>query len=402
MTGGEKSFIEKGNHFHRYLEYASAVLIKYKGEEPFHRYLKKYFSSNKKHGSRDRKIITSLCYNYFRLGFGVISPIAATERLLLGIFLAENKSSLLPKLLKPELKEKIDLELSEKTELLKKVFNAEEIFPFKDELSNEIDFHKFSLSFLVQPKLFIRIRPGNRNAVFDKLKSANILFEEVNNTCLSFSNTEKITELISIDKEAVIQDCNSQRTGDLLTSYIKHPTSNISVWDCCAASGGKSILAYDLFKNIELTVSDIRTNILENLKGRFMKAGIKNYNSFVCDLSVSFPSKQPNLNPDIIIADVPCSGSGTWARSPEQLHFFSKKSIEKYVILQQNIVQHASGVLKPGGYFLYITCSVFKKENEENVAFIEKKLQLHLIKAGYLKGYEIHADTLFAALFQKK
>ena len=105
---------------------------------------------------------------------------------------------------------------------------------------------------------------------------------------------------------------------------------------------------------------------------------------------------------DLIIADVPCSGSGTWARTPEQLHFFSKKKIEEYSTLQQKIVSNASEWLKENGYLLYITCSVFKKENEENVVFFQKNLNLQFIKSEYLKGYKMQADTLFAALFKKK
>jgi 16S rRNA (cytosine967-C5)-methyltransferase len=98
---------------------------------------------------------------------------------------------------------------------------------------------------------------------------------------------------------------------------------------------------------------------------------------------------------------VPCSGSGTWARTPEQLHFFSKKKIDEYSILQQKIVSNAIEYLDEKGYLLYITCSVFKKENEENVAFIQKNLNLQLIKSQYLKGYEMQGDTLFAALFRR-
>ena len=176
------------------------------------------------------------------------------------------------------------------------------------------------------------------------------------------------------------------------------------MWDCCAASGGKSILAFDLMRNIELTVTDTRKNILENLEARFLKAGIKNYTSFVCDLSLNpLPVKMKQLQPfDFIIADVPCSGSGTWARTPEQLKYFSKENIEKYALLQQKIVCNAGNFLKAGGYFLYITCSVFKKENEDNVEFIKNELHFDLIEFRYLKGYEMQADTLFAALFQKK
>ena len=401
MNTGEKLSGNKGNHFHRYLEYASSILTKYSGTEPFHLYLKKYFSANKKHGSRDRKQITSLCYNYFRLGFGVSSPGVISEKVVLATFLVERNSSELLSFLRPEWNEKINLPVFEKLEIVKDIFNVEKLFPFQKELSDAINFRQFSLSFLNQPKLFIRIRPGYKETVVNKLRSANISFEEINENCLSFSNNEKVSDVINIDKEAVIQDYNSQRTGDFLTSHITHHTSKISIWDCCAASGGKSILTYDLLKNIQLTVSDTRKNILENLHFRFSKAGIKDYHSFVADLSVLPPLEGVRGRPDLIIADVPCTGSGTWSRTPEQLNFFSKKNIEKYALLQQKISRNATQFLSPGGYFLYVTCSVFKKENEENVAFIQQNLELELLESKYLEGYEMQADTLFTALFKK-
>ncbi|MEO9021299.1 MAG: Fmu (Sun) domain-containing protein [Ginsengibacter sp.] len=407
MDTGEPFSGNKGNYFHRYPEYASAILSAYNGEEPFHLYLKKYFSANKKHGSKDRRQITSLCYDYFRLGFAASISLPINEKLLLATFLIEKEPSPLLDQAKPEWNKKIGLHISEKVQIVKAIFNPKKIFPFENELSDEINPSLFSQSFLTQPKLFIRIRPGHKNSVFDKLKSAGIPFEKMGENCLSFTNNEKVSDKINIDKEAVIQDYNSQRTTGFLPSNIKHNTSNISLWDCCAASGGKSILAYDTLKNIELTVSDTRKSILENLRNRFIKAGIKNYHSFIADLSV--PSSTESLSqlfgkskerPDLIIADVPCSGSGTWARTPEQLHFFSKENIESYSALQKKIVSNAVKYLDKDGWLLYITCSVFKKENEENVHFIQKELNLDLIKSDYLKGYEIQADTLFAALFK--
>jgi len=401
MQNGEPFSENKGNHFHRYLNYAIAILAKYNGTEPFHLYLKKYFSTNKKHGSKDRKQITSLCYNYFRVGIAVSPSIDISEKLLLATFLVENKFSPLLEKLKPEWNEHIHLDISFKLEMVKDFFSLEKIFPHPDEISKQINFKDFCFAFLIQPKLFIRLRPGYKNIVFDKLKSAGISFEKINETCATFSNTEKVSEVIHIDKEAVIQDYNSQQTLNLFTSQIKHNTSYISLWDCCAASGGKSILAFDLLKNIKLTVSDTRKSILENLQKRFAKAGIKNYHSFVADLSVSLPQKTILERQDFIIADVPCSGSGTWARTPEQLHFFSKKKIEEHSVLQQKIVSNAIKYLNENGYLLYITCSVFKKENEQNVDFFQKNLNLQLIKSEYLKGYKMQADTLFAALFKR-
>ena len=401
MKNGEASSYNNGTHVHRYLNYAKSILNEYNGAEPFHLYLKKYFSANKKHGSKDRKQITSLCYDYFRVGFGVSSEISIDEKLLLATFLVEKKPSVFLGKLGPHWNDQIDLDISSKIEMVKEKFSIEKIFPCREEVSNQINIEDFCLSFLIQPKLFIRIRPGYRNIVFDKLKSAQISFEKITQNALAFSNNQKVSDIITKDREAVIQDYNSQQTLNLLTSHMKDEISDISLWDCCAASGGKSILAFDLYKNIELTVSDTRKNILENLKKRFTKAGIKNYQSFVSDLSISLPQRSILEKQDVIIADVPCSGSGTWARTPEQLHFFSEKKIKEYATLQQKIVSHAIEFLKANGYLLYITCSVFKKENEENVDFIQRNLNLQLIKSQYLEGYEMEADTLFVALFKK-
>ncbi|HEY5367762.1 MAG TPA: methyltransferase domain-containing protein [Hanamia sp.] len=400
MNNDESSFPKKGNHFHRYLQYASAVLNNYNGKEPFHLYLKKYFSANKKHGSRDRKFITALCYYYFRLGFGVKSTISIEEKLILAIFLIEKEPSATLESFKPEWNQRIHLSIDQKLEIIQDVFNAEKIFPFRHELSDQITFRKFSLSFLIQPKLFIRIRPGYQTSVFDKLKSANNSFERKSETCLTFTNNEKLDDILKIDKEAVIQDYNSQKTVSLLALSFQPSALSISIWDCCAASGGKSILAYDLLKNIELTASDSRKNVLENLKKRFEKAGIKKYHSFVADLSTSRPVKDIEGNLfDVIIADVPCSGSGTWSRTPEQIHFFKKESISAYSSLQRKIVTNVAKSLTENGQLLYITCSVFKEENEENVNYIQKELNLQLTQSKYLNGYEMQADTLFVALF---
>ena len=100
--------------------------------------------------------------------------------------------------------------------------------------------------------------------------------------------------------------------------------------------------------------------------------------------------------------DAPCSGSGTWGRTPEQLYFFNEAQIISYAKLQANILQNVIPALKKGGHLLYITCSVFQAENEAIVKLIQEEQGLTLIKAELLKGYEEKGDTMFAALFCKE
>ena len=226
---------------------------------------------------------------------------------------------------------------------------------------------------------------------------AGVNFKELSPLCLSLPNATKLDRIIQLNREAVIQDYSSQRVGALLEKLIPRKIKN--VWDCCAASGGKSILAKDVLGNINLTVNDVRETILYNLKKRFAEAGIKSYNTIITDLSQR--GIEQNDQFDLIIADVPCSGSGTWARTPEQLYYFDKHCIEKYVQLQKSILTNIVSSLKPGGYLLYITCSVFKDENENNVQFLTKNFSLQLNEQIILKGYDMQADTMFAALLSK-
>jgi 16S rRNA (cytosine967-C5)-methyltransferase len=67
--------------------------------------------------------------------------------------------------------------------------------------------------------------------------------------------------------------------------------------------------------------------------------------------------------------------------------------------LQKKIIENIVPYVKPGGKLLYITCSVFKKENEDIAAYAEEKFKLILNRIEVLKGYEMKADTMFAALF---
>ena len=157
----------------------------------------------------------------------------------------------------------------------------------------------------------------------------------------------------------------------------------------------------DIDPKIKLTVSDTRESILANLKKRFANAGIKNYKSFIVDLFQN-KSEIQNLKSEIIIADVPCSGSGTWSRTPEQLYFFQERKIEEYSALQKRIVSNAIAQLQPGGSFIYITCSVFKKENEEVAMYIKENFHLQLKQMEVLKGYDKKADSMFVAVFEKE
>jgi 16S rRNA (cytosine967-C5)-methyltransferase len=378
-----------------HLNTVKKIVESYDGSMPFASWLKQFFKQDKKFGSKDRKQIAHACYCYYRLG-GSFSEIAFEERVLTGLYLCSNSPNRILEELKSEWNDSIGQPIDKKLENLSASDEIEKVFLFNDQLSTQIDFVEFNKSVLTQPHLFLRIRPGKQTKAIKQLEEAGIKFNLFNNDCIQLDNQSKIDEVLNIDGDVVVQDYSSQRTIEVVSDYYKEG-SKLSVWDCCAASGGKSILVHDHYPAARLTVSDVRESILINLRNRFKRAGIRGYESFVTDLSVENFSRDKQY--DLVLCDAPCSGSGTWSRTPEQLYFFKREKIDEYAELQKKIVNSASRALKQGGYLLYITCSVFSKENEEVVEFIQSNLSLRLSSMQYLKGYERKADTLFVALF---
>ena len=329
-------------HYAVHQDIANKLLAAYHGEEPLANYLKKYFAANKKHGSKDRKNISALCYTHFR--------------------------------------------------------NTVSDFPLANKISDQINAERFVASHQTQPLLFIRIRPWQKEKVIEKLAAANIEYKEVAENAFAFTNTTSLQNSLELNKEAVIQDLNSQALAQLLLlvpTSVAHP---IQVWDACAASGGKTILMFDTMSNIRMHLSDIRESILYNADKRLQEAGIRPASVQEIDLTEAFDIKKPF---DFVFADVPCSGSGTWGRTPEQLAYFTEAQLNKYTQLQSKILHNIIPTVKLNGHLLFVTCSVYKDENEKNVEALIATGKFKVVKQQYFTGYDQQADTLFGALLEK-
>jgi 16S rRNA (cytosine967-C5)-methyltransferase len=388
------------------LRYAIQIIETFNGKMPLHNWLKDFFKQHKQMGSKDRKQASEMVYCFYRLGHA-IKKSSVTERILTGMFLCNHSSNEILQYFKPLWNEQIGLTLREKISVIsehaefKEANWLEKIFPWPDQVSDGIDHISFCSSFLQQQDLFIRLRPGFESEVKKKLDRHSVSYREINSSCLAFANTTKLDELIAFNKEAVIQDLNSQKTDSFFeTPYHLSSSETIKAWDCCAGSGGKSIMLHDLYPEINITVSDIRESILLNLKKRFKEAGIKKYRTFTADLgSLQAITSAQKSSYDLIIADVPCSGSGTWGRNPDAVYFFDIKEVERYQSMQKKIISNIVPHLKKGALLVYITCSVFKKENEEMADFIRQNFNLRAERTELLKGYDQKADSLFISSF---
>lgn len=389
------------------------VLDGYDGKIPLSRFLSGFFRANKQMGSSDRKAVSRFAYHYFRLGKSA-AGLDPVRRLVLGEFLCADQSPLvaaeseeLAAAMNASVPSGIAMAESDATASLleariafleeKTSFRLADVFPFSGHLSPLIDRVAFTKQLFVQPDLFLRLRSGKEDQVMRMLGAHGVTFNPVDRRTLALPNRTALEHIRGLSGLAEVQDLSSQRTLDGVQIG-----KGDSWWDVCAGSGGKSLLLLDRQPDVRLLVSDIRDSILKNLDVRFEAAGIRTYRRKIMDLT---RDTRPVLGDELfdgLLLDAPCTGSGTWGRTPEMLSFFEgEEALAGYVQLQQSIVRHAVPHLRPGQPLVYITCSVFRDENEDMVENIRREHGMQLVSMDYLKGYEAKADTLFVAILRR-
>lgn len=366
----------------RYIwQHIQAIIESYNGGVPLTHYLKNYYRLHPKLGSRDRKILSEMAYCWYRCEKGLDSALSFEEKIQASLALCGSSQKYIQPFLNADMKATIDLP---------------KLFPFELKLSEGIEKGAWLASMLVQPDLFIRIRK-DRERVYKLLADNNIPYCPIDEHRVALPNGAAIDKILPEDAY-VTQDASSQETG----AYFA-PKAGETWYDCCSGAGGKSLLLKDLQPGVKLTVSDKRESILHNLKERFKQYKHTLPTAHVLDaadpkqLKIQLGTQQF----DNIICDVPCSGSGTWARTPEQLYFFEPRIADDISNLQKSIAVNVAGHLKPGGRLLYITCSVFEAENEEVVSHILDNTNLKLQGKQLINGIAQKADSMFIAVLTK-
>lgn len=387
----------------RQLEQVIALLGQLQSDQPLHRQLSNYFATHRSMGSRDRRSTRSLVYQFFRLGRS-LSSLETHERLAAAAFMCSDSSSPLVEHLLRTHGWDVEAVFNPLPEKLKQLadryphFRLQDVLPAVHRISPRIDSEMFLKSLFVQPLVWIRVRESFEAIVATELRDRQWEWGMAKDHPLawSFPPSVPLQELNSFSKGYFeIQDLSSQKIGAFL-----HPQPEQRWWDACAASGGKSLLLLDQEPRIELFASDVRDSILGNYKERLSKAGFPGIKTARIDLSTAKPDSSYHC--DRILADIPCSGSGTWSRTPEMLVFFKESELQqRFLPLQRQILSKLAECLVSGGKLIMSTCSVFFEENEGNTAFLKSLPGMQFDSDSYIFGASERADTMYVSVFTK-
>lgn len=192
-----------------------------------------------------------------------------------------------------------------------------------------------------------------------------------------------------------IQDASSQLIAPFLRVEPGH-----KIIDACAGGGGKTLHLSALTKNKgKIIAMDVEDWKLENLKKRARRAGAFNIDTHI--ISDNNLKRYENFA-DRLLLDVPCSGIGVIKRNPDTKWKLQPELIEETKKIQQTILSSYSNMLKPGGFMVYSTCSIFPSENQEQVSrFLINNSSFELQEEKTLLPSE-GFDGFYMALLKKK
>ncbi|MDN5844373.1 MAG: 16S rRNA (cytosine(967)-C(5))-methyltransferase RsmB [Alcaligenaceae bacterium] len=165
-----------------------------------------------------------------------------------------------------------------------------------------------------------------------------------------------------------VQDLAAQQAGRLLPV-----TSGMRVLDACAAPGGKTAHLLERH-NIEITALDSDPQRLARVGQNLDRLRLGGPHIRLIAGDASQPASWWDGRPyDAILADVPCTASGVVRRHPDIRWLRRQGDLRKTAALQARILASLWPLLRPGGHLLYVTCSVFRIEGEQQVdAFLAR------------------------------
>lgn len=210
-----------------------------------------------------------------------------------------------------------------------------------------------------------------------------------------------------------VQDVSSALVGE-----ATNPRKGDFCIDVCGAPGGKSIHLADKLRGTGMVeVRDLTEYKIGMIQENIDRCGFDNIRARVWDALVYDPDSFEKA--DIVLADLPCSGLGIMGRKPDIKYRIKPENLEELASLQREILSVVQAYVKPGGKLVFSTCTIDKKENEENMEWFLKtfpfqavdlegtfkgRLQIDTMSRGYMQLLPgIHpCDGFFIGVLQKK
>lgn len=162
-----------------------------------------------------------------------------------------------------------------------------------------------------------------------------------------------------------------QDEGSQLIAHVCDVSPSMQVLDFCAGGGGKTLaLAAAMQRKGRIVAMDMDERRLARGKNRYKKAAISDIVEMrpLSDTKQAKWLKRQKGKFDVVLCDVPCTGTGTWRRNPDMRWTVYGPSLDDLTPVQIEILDRASRAVKAGGKLVYATCSLLPAENEDQVA----------------------------------
>jgi 16S rRNA (cytosine967-C5)-methyltransferase len=208
-----------------------------------------------------------------------------------------------------------------------------------------------------QPALTVRLASP---AVEAELRTAGIVLEA--GQLLTAARTVvsgDVTECL--DGRVRLQDEGSQLVAELASCKLNQKVKNIL--DTCAAPGGKTLILAERNPQARIVAMESSAPRLAQLQKRLAPHSAR----IECRLTDATALTEDSAF-DLVLADVPCSGTGTLDRNPEIRHRLRPEDLARQAERQRAILISALCAVRAGGRVVYSTCSLEPEENEQVVA----------------------------------
>jgi 16S rRNA (cytosine967-C5)-methyltransferase len=158
-----------------------------------------------------------------------------------------------------------------------------------------------------------------------------------------------------------------QDEGSQVAALLSGAGPRKQVLDLCAGAGGKTLALAALMQNTgQLYAYDADRNQLKPIFDRVKRAGVRNVQVLRAGDEAALEALGPRF--DVVMADSPCTGTGTWRRRPDAKWKLKPEALAARIAEQRTVLKRAASLVKPGGRLVYVTCSILPEENAGQIA----------------------------------